>query len=387
MRARATYVTPSADPRLRDSPSHSIVVVGSLERRTWSRLRLRPLGSGLAHGRLALPGEKGDHENVDRREFLAGAAGLAASLALPSPPAAAPRLGNADLVRLQESVASLYKMGRQHGSAGAVYPLAVRTFQRLRDLTERARYDAATGREMRELIAQTAGNAGSMAFDAGQHDDARRWWIEATHWARLAEAEAFGAIAMASLARQASDQRRPRETINLARAAQRTAGRAATPRLTSLLLAREALGHAGAGDATSAHTALRSARDLADLPRPYDDPVWLHFYGPADFASHEYRIALMLGDDTAGEAAARDGLALSDPIAYPRNYALDLIQLADVLAQRRKIDESAAVALQAATAAADLDSRRVTRGLHGVARRLTPYRDEPAVGEFLARVA
>lgn len=60
--------------------------------------------------------------------------------------------------------------------------------------------------------------------------------------------------------------------------------------------------------------------------------------------------------------------------------------LADVLAQQRKIDESAAVASQAAAAAADLDSRRVTRGLHAVARRLAPYRNEPAVGEFLAAV-
>ena len=132
--------------------------------------------------------------------------------------------------------------------------------------------------------------------------------------------------------------------------------------------------------------ALRDARGLADIPRPDDDPVWLGFYGAADFASHEYRIALMLGDVAAAEAAARDGLALSDPFAYPRNYALDLIALADVLAQRRKIDESAAVASQAAAVASDLDSGRVTRGLHGVARRLAPYQDEPAVGEFLALV-
>jgi hypothetical protein len=62
------------------------------------------------------------------------------------------------------------------------------------------------------------------------------------------------------------------------------------------------------------------------------------------------------------------------------------VHLADVLAQRRKIDESAAVASQAATAAANVDSGRVKRGLHGVARRLAPFKDEPAVAEFLALV-
>jgi hypothetical protein len=333
--------------------------------------------------RLALPGETSDHDDVDRREFLAGAAGLAANLALPAPPGPARRIGDADLVHLRESVENLYTMGHQHGGAGAVYPLTVRTLQRLRDLAERARYDDETGRGMRELIAHTAANAGNLAFDAGQHNDARRWWGEAMHWARLAEADAFAALVMAALARQTSGQHRPRETINLARAAQQTAGRAATPRLTSLLLAREALGHAGARDAGSAHVVLRDARGLVAKPRPDEDPVWLAFYGPADFTSHECRIALMLGDDAAAETAARDGLALSDPVAFPRNYALDLVNLAAVLAQRRQFDESAALASQAAAAVAHLDSRRVTRGLHSVARRLAPFKDDPGVGPHL----
>jgi hypothetical protein len=94
----------------------------------------------------------------------------------------------------------------------------------------------------------------------------------------------------------------------------------------------------------------------------------------------------MLGDDAAAEGGARTALAMSDPVAYPRDHAIDLVNLAAVLAHRRKIDESAAVASQAATAAANLDSGRVKRELRGVARRLTPYRDEPAVGEFLMLV-
>jgi hypothetical protein len=333
--------------------------------------------------RLALPGETRNHEDVDRREFLAGAAGLVATAALPSVPVC--RVGNADVVHLRQSMVELYRMGHQHGGAGAVYPLAVRTFHRLRGFVERASYSPATGQALQELVGQAAGRAGETAFDAGEHDDARRWWLEALHWYRLSDSGSLAAITMAAMAVQASDHRRPREVIALATDARRAAGAAATPRLTSLLLAREALGHAGAGDATRARASLRRARGLVET-RHDDDPYWLQWYAEADFTSNERHVALMLSDTVAAEESARAGLALGDPVEYPRNHALYMVGLADVLAQQRKIDESAAVASQAAAAAAELDSRRVARRLHAVARRLAPYRSEPAVGAFLAAV-
>jgi transcriptional regulator with XRE-family HTH domain len=334
--------------------------------------------------RVALPGENGEHEDVDRREFLTGAAGFIASASLATP-APTRRLDSGDLVRLRQSLTQLYALNEQHGE-GAVYGPTARVFYRLRELVEHASYDPATGRALRELAGQTARRMGSLEFHAGRQDDARRWWLEALHWARLAESDLVSAGTMASMSRQASDQHRPREAIDLATAAQRTVGRAATPRLVSTLLAREALGHAGAGDATSARAALRRARGLADKTRHDDDPRWLDYYGIADFTSYEYRVALALGDHAAAEDAARTTLALSDPFVYPRDYALDLVTLADVLAWRRKIDESAAVAKRAAVAAADLESGRVTRGLRNVAKRLEPHRDNEDVGAFLALI-
>jgi hypothetical protein len=334
--------------------------------------------------RLALPGETRNHEDVDRREFLAGAAGLVATAALPSVPGR--RVDNADVVHLRQSVLSLYDLSEQHGE-DAAYRLTTRLYGRLRGLVERASYDRPTGQALRELAAEVARRIGSINSHAGQHDDARHWQLEAMHWARLADAEWITVGTLADMARLASEQRRPREVIDLATAAQRTAGPAATPRLRSMLLVREALGRAGVGDAPSARASLRRARGLAEQPRHDDDPRWMNYYGPADFACFEHRVALMLGDDAAAEDGARTALAMSDPVAYPRDHALDLVNLADVLAQRRKVDESAAVASQAATAAANVDSSRVKRDLHGVARRLAPFKGEPGVGQFLAQVA
>jgi hypothetical protein len=112
----------------------------------------------------------------------------------------------------------------------------------------------------------------------------------------------------------------------------------------------------------------------------------MDYYGVADFACFEHRVAIMLGDNAAAEDGARTALAMSDPVAYPRDYVLDLVNLAAVLAHRRKIDESAAVASQAATAAANLDSGRIKRELRGVAQRLAPYRGDADVDKFLALV-
>ncbi len=151
-----------------------------------------------------------------------------------------------------------------------------------------------------------------------------------------------------------------------------------------MLFAREALGHAGAGDARSAHAALRRARVLAETRRD-DDPSWLAFYGTANFSLHEHHVAMMLGDTAAAEGAARAALALGDPVAYPRNHALDLANLAHVLVQRRKIDEGVAVATQATDVAAHLESARVTRSIAATARSLGPFKDDPNVDEFLER--
>jgi tetratricopeptide (TPR) repeat protein len=331
---------------------------------------------------VALPSEKRDPEDVDRREFLTGAAGLIASAAVPGAPTQ--RLGQSDVERLRENLTYLRKLDDQHGS-GAVRAMTTRTFRRLRGLVEQARYDDATGQQLRALVGETASRIGWLDFDAGRHDDARRWHLEALSWARLADADSVSVGALAAMSRLAADDRQPRQAIDLAQAAQRTAGRAGTPRLRSMLAAREALGHAGSGDAANAHAALRRASAHTDTGHA-GDPVWLAFYGSADFAAHEQRAALMLGDLTAAEDAARTAHALDDPVAFPRNYALGLIELADVLAQRGEVDESATLATQAVGVASELESGRVTRGLREVARRLEPHRANADVGAFLALV-
>lgn len=213
--------------------------------------------------------------------------------------------------------------------------------------------------------------------------DASRWWGEALRWARLAESDSIGILVVTSMAGRTFDGGHEREAVDLSQPAMRMARKTATPRLTSLLLVREAVGHAKAGDRTNAQVMMSRASRLADHARHDDDPAWLDFYGPSDFAHHEHRAALMLGDHTTGETIARTALPLGDPVAYPRSHAIDLVTLADVLAQRGEIDESAALGTQAAKVASNIDSHRMTVALRELAGRLAPYQDEPNVHEFL----
>lgn len=76
-------------------------------------------------------------------------------------------------------------------------------------------------------------------------------------------------------------------------------------------------------------------------------------------------------------------LAVVDPIGYPRNYALYLARLADVLAQRRVLDESIAAATGAVLACAHVESARVRTLLTTVLRRIGMLDGGTRTQEFL----
>jgi len=317
---------------------------------------------------------------VDRRAFLTGMAGVAIDAVLPTSPPI--RLGGNDISRMRSVLVNSYRLDEQHGGAGAVLVLAERNFHRLRGLVSKASYGEAVGRDLRELTGMAAEHIAWLAYDASDHDKASHWSSQALHWGRLADSDAVRVVTLASMAGQASERMQARTAIELAAAAQSTS-KMTTPRLMSMLLAEEALGHATAGDRSMARRTLSRARALAGQDRIDDDPAWLEFYGPAEFASYEHKSALRMRDSATAALAARNALTLNDHTAYPRNHALYTVQLAHALIQRREIDEAATIAKRAAVLASDLDSTRVKHGILALAHSLAPYRDIPTVRSFL----
>src|SRR4051794_25810575 len=94
----------------------------------------------------------------------------------------------------------------------------------LRATPGRASHSSQGRRQLRRVAAATAEHSGWLAFDAGRADDARRWWLEAMHFADLAENTDARATALASMALQACTSDNPadgREAVDLMDAAQR----------------------------------------------------------------------------------------------------------------------------------------------------------------------
>jgi hypothetical protein len=151
--------------------------------------------------------------------------------------------------------------------------------------------------------------------------------------------------AFTSMALQAASSPRPmdgREAVQLIDAARSAIGDG-TPRLHSLLSAREALGHARNGDRRAAVHALAVSERLLDHESTDGEPAWLWFWGDADLACHQSRVSLFLGDLAPAEAAARTALSYADEATYPRNHTIYSGRLGNVLARAGRLEESIAI--------------------------------------------
>ncbi|MGH3792273.1 MAG: hypothetical protein ACRDQ9_16070, partial [Pseudonocardiaceae bacterium] len=226
------------------------------------------------------------------------------------------------------------------------YQVAEAMVQRLQDALRRGSYLPAVGRELQGVTAATMEYAGWLAYDAGWQQKARHWWLETCHAADLSGVPDARVTALASMSLQASDtQGGGRETVDLVHAARTAAqeGQPPSPTLLSLLAAREAVGHAHIGDRAATVSALSQAHQWLDHGRQGDEPFWLDFWGPADLAWHETRVALATRNGKSAELAARAALASSDADAFPRNHIAYTVGLASILTQRGQLDEAISV--------------------------------------------
>ncbi|MGB6162700.1 MAG: helix-turn-helix transcriptional regulator [Pseudonocardiaceae bacterium] len=288
-------------------------------------------------------------DNVERRDLLGGAASLAVTVLLPRGVATPGRIDTGQAVQCWTALRRLFELDDCQGGA-TVYPVAEGIAQRLQDALRRGSYSSAVGRELQSVTAATMEHAGWLAYDAGWQQKARQWWLETCHFAELTDVPGARVTALASMALQASNTPGGgRETVSLARAARTVAKKdqSLAPTLLSVLAAREAVGHAQTGDRGAAVTAIGEARQWLDHGRRGDEPFWLDFWGPADLAWHETRVALVGRNGKSAEVAARAALASSAADAFPRNHVVYTVGLASVLTQLGQLDEAISVASDA----------------------------------------
>lgn len=304
--------------------------------------------------------EPDEIDPVNRKQFLSG---LIGTLAVPSlagvAGASISKIDATDVRRYRINLSSLYALDDHYGAGEEVYGLTIRSMRFLLRALEHASYSASVGVELRSVAGQLMEHAGWLAFDAGFDHDARYWWLEALHSARMASDVDTETVVLASMSLAASRSGRGREAVDLARAALRAITPRSTPRLRSVLAAREALGHARLGDRAATADALRHADSELQHGERDDDPMWLDFWGPSDLASHVTQTARYLGDLSVAERSARDALAAVDPTIHPRNHAIYQARYAATLVEQRRIDEAIPVLTSAAFAAAQFGSQRL----------------------------
>lgn len=320
-------------------------------------------------------------QDVDRRDFLVGAAASAALTATPLLPVAGARLGARDVTRIRTELAQLYALD-DAGDGAKAFERALTQAAVVRRLLDEASYGQPVGRDLQVLAGELTEMAGWSAFDLGRHDEARRLFGEALTLAHITGSAALTTLVMASMSLQSVSLDAGREAVQLAQAAQRTAASFGSARLLSLLAAREALGHARADDGPAAMQALARSEVLLD---DADDPgqEWLEFWGPADFHGVVAGVHLRLGQARVAERACRSAIAAT-PERYVRNRAGYRAQLASVLVEQGAFEEAAASAT--ASMSGCKASGRVRSRLLELRPALTPHARRPVVADCLERL-
>ena len=323
---------------------------------------------GATVGTEPLLVEKGT-SSVDRRAFLNDSLGVAAGAGLPpglSPAGRSGAVGTTHLRELRDGLRSLYQLDDAYGG-GDVRSLAARHLRRVRRVINASRYPETIGRQLQLLAGETAEHCAWLAYDADDQDTARRYWGEALASATMLRDSSLEILVLSSLSMQASYEGRPRDGLDLARAARERATRFGSPVLQSLIASREARALSLMDDGKTAGKRLADAMRLVERhgPRSRPSPGWAAFHGRAELDYAQGLLYTETGHHRAATQYIRAALAHQDR-TYGRNRALYRLTLSRSLLKAGDVDEGAAHAVDSLEHLEEVESARVLRRLHEV---------------------
>ncbi|NBM18880.1 transcriptional regulator [Streptomyces sp. GC420] len=335
--------------------------------------------------------------DVGRREFLAGSTVAASALVEPSRDwlisgadpqvarTAGGRVGRSDVEAVRAMTDALTQMDHRFGS-GHVRPVLVHYLNSVVSGLLAGSYREAVGRELFGAVARLTELAGYMAVDTGQPGLAQRYYIQALRLAQAAGDRGYGGYVLAaSMSHLAAQLGSPREIAQLARAAQEGARGHVTPRAEAMFYAAEARGHALMGDARTCRAVADRAVTALERADSADDPVWIGHFDEAYLADELAHCHRDLGQAEEAGRCAQDALDRL-PETKARRRAIGLVLLATSQVQRREVEQACHTGARAVELLGTLRSNRGTEYLDDFRQRLEPFRDEPSVREFGARV-
>jgi transcriptional regulator with XRE-family HTH domain len=242
------------------------------------------------------------------------------------------RLGLCDVEQLEETARAFRTWNHRYGG-GLRRQAVLGQLQEVSLLLDEQQSPAVEQR-MYRVLAQLAGTAAGMAWDAGFQRRAQDYYRLSLRAAHAGGDRLWGANTLAGMARQMLYAARPAEALELVRLAQEGVRGKAGPRLRAMLHTREAWAMAALGRTAAFTRATEQARQVLASDGA-DEPYWISYFDEAELAGVTGGRLLELArkDPRAhaerAEEQIRTALARRGPEAG-RSHALDRLGLAEI---------------------------------------------------------
>ncbi len=230
-------------------------------------------------------------------------------------------------------------------------------------------------RELGRVAAELEQLGGYLAYNAGQRRQAIDWLRKAHATARRIEDDQLAAYVLGWLSVAAGDAR-PQEAVAHADAGLDHARKAGPPRLVAALCLRSARAHALVGDADQVKARVDGAKTVfAEDP---EDPAWLYWLDLGELDAQAASAYVILERPQDAEPLSRDALDRLD-VGQVQQAGLRQTSLARTLAFAGRVEEAAAVGLDAYRSYQRCPADWTRRNLRGLAPLLRDSRDPAAV--------
>lgn len=336
----------------------------------------RAVAATKAQRRLRRSKEAPEGGDMERRDFLGAAAGLAlSSLPLFEVAHAGNRIGMSDVQQLMARTARLRRLDNFLGG-GETYRLYANELAATVRLTRTTSLTAQTRQACTAVIAEQAQLVGWAAFDAGMHREAKQHYLTSFDAAKEARNTALAGNALAFLAYQEVSVRRP--SVEMAAASYATARAGATPRVKALLLERLAWTHAVAGQAQETDRALQQAQEALQIPDDRPEPDWVFWVDAREIQIMSGRCWTELQRPLRAVPTLEAALYSYDD-THARDKSLYLTWLARAYSDAGEIEQAAQVLGRSIALARGVDSIRPRERILPMLHRLQPHQEVPEV--------
>ncbi|MHA6629137.1 XRE family transcriptional regulator [Pseudonocardia sichuanensis] len=294
------------------------------------------------------------------------------------------RISSSDVDRLRIMRSTFDRIDSTFGGAHARTALVQYLRGHLPGLL-RAQGNSHVRRSLFSAAAEATQLAAWMAYDAGVHGLAQRYFIQALGFADAGEDRLLAASILDAMSHQASFLGRYREAANMARAARLGTASVGVPILTSHFHIMEARALARIGDADACDRAMGAAVENFGRHTAGEGPEWIGYFDAAELAAELGHCHRDLGRPARAIEHATQALASASG-NYVRSDFFVAMVLAHAHLDRGDVDEGCRIAGEAFAVGEGLESARCRQYVDEFRQRLRPHRHSAQVREFATRV-